>query len=154
MRLNVFNDYTYTIETIIQAGWQGLKITSVPIRTNADLRPSKLVKSISKYTRQSAFTMIRSLNTYRSLGFFLGVGAVPLLAGLALCMRWVIFYMGDKPGSHLPSLIVAAILILLGIQIVVFGFLADLISVNRKLLEDIQIISRQQKFDNFTSKEH
>ena len=154
MRLNVFNDYTYTIETIIQAGWQGIKITSVPIRTNEDLRPSRLVKSISKYTRQTAFTMIRSLNTYRPLGFFLGAGAIPLFAGMLLCIRWVVFFMGDKPGSHLPSLIAAAILILLGIQMFIFGFIADLISVNRKLLEDIQLSNRQQKFDHFTSKEY
>lgn len=146
-QLNVFNEYTYTLEMIIQAGKKGIAITSVPIRTNGDLRPSKLVKSIPSYIKKSVLTMIRIFNTYKPMSFFLRLGTVPLIAGLILGFRWVFFFMGKGQSQHIPSLILAAICILLGIQLWIFSMLADLISVNRKLLEDIQKKTREQMFD-------
>jgi glycosyltransferase involved in cell wall biosynthesis len=143
LQLNVFNNYTYTLETIIQAGKKGIPIMSVPIRTNKDERPSKLVKSIPKYIKRSIVTMLRIFNTYRPLSFFIIVGSVPLIAGLATGGRWVILYMGKGPALHLPSLILTAILILLGAQIFIFGLIADLVSVNRQILEDIQQKTRE-----------
>ena len=142
LRLNIFNEYTYTLEMIIQAGKSRMNIMSVPIRTNDDLRPSRLVKSIPFYIRQAIFTMFRVLNTYQPLQVFLLLGGIPFTLGVLLGLRWVILFMGE-PASHIPSLILAAILILIGGQLFIFGLAADLVSVNRKLLEDIQFRLRQ-----------
>lgn len=138
LELNVFNNYTYTLETIIQAGKKGIPIMSVPIRTNRDERPSRLVKSIPTYIKRSIITMFRIFNTYRPLSFFIILGAIPLISGIGLGIRWIILFMGKGSALHIPSLILTAILIILGMQIFIFGLVADLISVNRQLLEDIQ----------------
>jgi len=138
LELNVFNNYTYTLETIIQAGKKGIPMMSVPIRTNRDERPSRLVKSIPTYIKRSIITMFRIFNTYRPLSFFVILGAIPLLAGIGIGTRWVVLFMGKGSALHIPSLILTAILIILGMQIFIFGLVADLISVNRQLLEDIQ----------------
>lgn len=148
LQLNVFNSYTYTLETIIQAGRLGIPISSVPIRTNKDERPSKLVKSIPKYIKRSVVTMFRIFNTYRPLSFFMIVGSIPLFAGLIMGGRWVFMYMGQGQALHLPSLILTSILIILGSQVFIFGLIADLISVNRQLLEDIQKKTREIYYTN------
>jgi glycosyltransferase involved in cell wall biosynthesis len=147
LRLNVFNEYTYTLETIIQAGQKGIAITYVPIRTNSYLRPSRLVKSIPAYVQRSLITIIRIFMTYRPLQFFMMLGSVPFSLGFLLCLRWLILFWGivgnDPTKSRVPSLILAAILILIGVQLWIFGLIADLLAVNRKLLEDIQLRMRR-----------
>ena len=151
LQCNVFNEYTYTLETIIQAGQKGMAITSVPIRTNEDLRPSRLVKSIPAYLQRSIFTIVRIFMTYRPFQFFTLLGSLPLGVGFLLCLRWIILYLGifgnspDK--SRVPSLVFAAILILIGFQLWMLGFVADLLGVNRKLLEDIQLRLRRAEVD-------
>ncbi len=151
LRLNVFNEYTYTLETIIQAGQRGLVITSVPIRTNGYLRPSRLVKSISAYVQHSVLTILRVFMTYRPLQFFTLLGSVPFSLGFLLCCRWLFLFwgiIGDDPAkSRVPSLVLAAILILIGVQFWIFGLVADLMSVNRQLLEDIQLRLRRKEFE-------
>ena len=140
LRLNVFNQYTYTLETIIQAGQKNMAIVSVPIRTNAFLRPSRLMKSMRSYIQRSIFTIVRIFITYRPLRFFTWVGAIAFTLGFLLGVRWLILLAVEGPGrTHLPSLILAAILILIGVQLWIFGVVADVIAVNRKLLEDIQL---------------
>ncbi len=150
LRLNVFNEYTYTLETIIQAGQRGLAITSVPIRTNGYLRPSRLVKSISAYIQHSILTIVRIFMTYRPLQFFMVLGSLPLSLGFLLCCRWLLLFwgiIGDNPAKpRVPSLILAAILILIGVQLLIFGLVADLMGVNRQLLEDIQLRLRRNEF--------
>ena len=150
LRLNVFNEYTYTLETIIQAGQRGLAITSVPIRTNGYLRPSRLVKSISTYIKHSILTIVRIFMTYRPLQFFMVLGSLPLSFGFLLCCRWLLLFwgiIGDNPAKpRVPSLILAAILILIGVQLLIFGLVADLMGVNRQLLEDIQLRLRRNEF--------
>jgi glycosyltransferase involved in cell wall biosynthesis len=149
LQLNVFNQYTYTLETIIQAGQKGIAMTSVPIKTNGYLRPSRLVKSIPSYLQRSIFTIIRIFMTYQPLRFFTLLGSLPLSLGVILCLRWLILYLGilgnspEKP--RVPSLILAAILILVGFQLWMFGLVADLLSVNRKILEDIQLRLRRSE---------
>ena len=149
LELNVFNEYTYTLETIIQAGQRGKAIAYVPIRTNGYLRPSRLVKSIPTYIQRSILTIVRIFMTYRPLQFFMLLGSVPFSAGFLLCLRWLILFwgiIGDDPAKpRVPSLILAAILILVGIQLWIFGLVADLMSVNRKLLEDVQLRLRRQE---------
>ena len=151
LQLNVFNEYTYTLETIIQAGQKGMAIASVPIRTNGYLRPSRLVKSIPAYIQRSIITIIRIFMTYRPLQFFMLLGTIPFSGGFLLCMRWLILFWGiignDPTKSRVPSLVLAAILILIGIQLWIFGLVADLMSVNRQLLEDTQLRLRRQELN-------
>ncbi|MEL6222295.1 MAG: glycosyltransferase family 2 protein [Cyanobacteria bacterium J06627_8] len=144
MQMNVFNEYTYTLETIIQAGQKGMAITSVPIRTNGYLRPSRLVKSIPTYIRRSILTIVRIFMVYRPMRFFAIIGCFPFGMGAFLWMRWLwLFFLDDPTRVRAPSLIVAAVLILVGVQLWILGLLADLLSVNRKMLEDIQLRLRR-----------
>ncbi|MEG4440185.1 glycosyltransferase family 2 protein [Microcoleus sp. AT9_B5] len=145
MQLNVFNDYTYTIETIIQAGQQGIAITSVPIQTNPALRPSRLVRSNWSYVVRSFFTILRIFTLYKPLYFFFLLGNIPLSIGTVLGIRWLIYFFMGSERTRLPSLILAAILILIGFQLWIFGLVADLIAANRKLLEEIQRQTRWNK---------
>ncbi len=146
MRLDVFSNHTYTLETIIQAGQKGIAITSVPVRVNADLRPSRLIKSIPGYIANSIFVMLRIFMVYRPLRFFLILGGLFLLVGVVLGVRWLLLaYVFPEPGrTHLPSLILAAILMLVGVQTWIFGFSADLMAVNRTLLEEICLRQRRR----------
>ena len=143
MQLNVFSEYTYTLETIIQAGQKGMAITAVPIRTNGYLRPSRLVKSISSYIQRSIFTIVRIFIVYKPLRFFTLLGSIPFFLGTLLCVRWIVLFFLGTARSHVPSLVVAAVLILIGIQLWIFGLVADLLAVNRQLLEDIQLRLRR-----------
>jgi hypothetical protein len=138
MQLNVFSPFSYTLETIIQAGQKNIPITSVPIRTNADLRPSRLFDSTAAYLRRSFITILRIFITYKPLRFFLWAGAIPFGFGFLIGVRWLILFTQEPARSRTPSLILAAILILIGVQLWSLGAVADVIAVNRKLLEDIQ----------------
>jgi glycosyltransferase involved in cell wall biosynthesis len=137
MRLNVFTEYTYTIETIIQAGQKQMAITSVPIRTNAELRPSRLVRSIPSYVTRSLLTILRIFITYRPFRVFVIPALFFGLAGFGLGVRYLVYAAQGEGGGHIQSLILASLL--MGASFVLFtaGVLADLISVNRKLLEKL-----------------
>lgn len=137
MRLNVFNKYTYTLETIIQAGQKDMAITSVPVRTNEELRPSRLVKSIHSYVRRSVLTIIRITMTYKPFEFFAVPGMIAFALGLLLFLRFFYFYFTGDGAGHVQSVILAALLLGTGFFLSVVGLLADLISVNRKLLEKL-----------------
>lgn len=139
MRLNVFNDYTYTLETIIQAGQKDMSIISVPIRTNKDLRPSRLLKSIPSYIKQSVITIIRIFVVYRPFRFFMTIGLLMFAYGFFLGLKFIYYvYIIQDGTARVQSLILASILLGIGFQTMLVAFLADLLSVNRKLLEDIQ----------------
>jgi glycosyltransferase involved in cell wall biosynthesis len=139
MRLNVFNAYTYTLETIIQAGLSNLAVVSVPIRTNPDLRPSRLVKSIPNYVKRSLVTILRVFVIYRPLTLFMWTCAILTLIGIALGGRYLGYLFAGQGGGHVQSLILAALCVMLGGLSFMIGLLADLISVNRKLLERINV---------------
>jgi glycosyltransferase involved in cell wall biosynthesis len=148
MQLNVFNRYTYTLETIIQAGQKGMAITSVPIRTNANLRRSRLVKSIPSYVMRSMFTILRIFMVYKPLRFFLMLGTVPFTLGTLLGVRWLLlFWFVDPTRSRAPSLILAAVLILIGFQLWMFGLVADLLGVNRRLMEENRLRLRRMDLE-------
>ncbi len=138
MRLNVFNEYTYTLETIIQAGQKGMAITSVPVRVNEDLRPSRLVKNIPSYLCRSILTIFRIFMTYRPFRFFLVQGLVLFGIGMLIGFRFLFYYFQGHGQGHIQSLLLATILLIMGFQFVMVGLLADLIAANRKMLEDIQ----------------
>jgi len=152
MQLNVFNEYTYTLETIIQAGQKGMSITSVPIRTNKYLRPSRLVKSIPAYVQRSLFTILRIFMTYKPLRFFTILGSIPFTLGVILGIRWIFLFLEGTPRTHVPSLILTAILIIIGVQLWILGLVADLMAVNHKMLEDIQLRLRRSEIESNLSK--
>ncbi|MDB9524501.1 glycosyltransferase family 2 protein [Oscillatoria sp. CS-180] len=154
LKFNVFNEYTYTLETIIQAGQRGMKVESVPIRTNGYLRPSRLVKSIPAYVQRSLFTIVRIFMTYRPLRFFLYAGTVPFSLGFLIGIRWLILYFSGTPRSHVPSLILGAILMLMGFQLWILGLVADLLAVNRKILEENQLHFRRLNWTQPNSNSH
>jgi hypothetical protein len=138
MQLRVFGEYTYTLETIIQAGHKGLAVVSVPVRINPDLRPSRLVRSIPAYLWHSIATIVRIFITYRPLRFFACLATLSLGLGFALGVRFLYFWFTDGGRGHVQSLILAGALMVIGFMLFVVGVLADLISVNRRLLEDIR----------------
>jgi glycosyltransferase involved in cell wall biosynthesis len=139
LRINVFDNYTYTLETIIQANAKGLEILSVPIRVNPELRKSKLIKNVFDYIKRSTFTMMRMFIVYRPFRFFAFVSLLFLIPGVLLGLRFLYYYCTVSGVGHIQSLILAAILTITGVQIGLIAVLADLLAVNRKLLEDIQV---------------
>jgi len=143
MRLNVHSKYTYTLETIIQAGLNDIAITSVPVRVNEDLRPSRLVKSTWSYIKRSIFTMLRIFVVYKPFRFFMNIGIFVFLLGTILGLRFLYFFFTGNGAGHVQSLILTAILLMMGFQTMLVAFLSDLLATNRKLLEDIRY--RQQK---------
>lgn len=149
LRLNVFNEYTYTLETIIQGGQRNMRVISVPIRTNEFLRPSRLLRSIPSYIQRSVLTILRIFVVYKPLRFFTIAGAIPFAAGSLLMVRWLYLFLfvTGATRTYLPSLVLAAVLVLVGVQLWAIGFLADIIAVNRRLLEDIQLRLRRRDLD-------
>jgi len=135
MRLNVFNPYTYTLETIIQAGQSNMRVASVPIRTNEDLRPSRLVKSISSYVQRSLVTILRVFVTYRPLFFFLWTAGILLVPGVLIGLRFLYYFINGEGSGHVQSLILASLFVMLAALAGMCGLIADLIATNRKLLE-------------------
>lgn len=137
-KLNVFSEYTYTIETIIQAGLKNIPVVSVPVRVKGELRPSRLVKSIASYVNRSILTIVRIFAVYKPFRFFAAIGTVLLLGGLLLGVRFLIYFFAGEGEGHVQSVILAGLLIGMGFQTILVAFLADLIGVNRKLLEDLK----------------
>jgi glycosyltransferase involved in cell wall biosynthesis len=144
--LNVFDNYTYTFETVIQSKTKGLHIISVPIRVNECYRKSRLVKNTLSYIHKNSFTILRMFIIYRPFRFFIIIGGTIFLIGLALIARFLLLYVLDSGNGHLQSLIVASIFVSTGFQIAVLGVLADLLGINRKLIEDVQV--RVKKLEN------
>jgi glycosyltransferase involved in cell wall biosynthesis len=138
LRLNVFNSYTYTLETIIQAGRSNIRVMSVPVRTNPDMRPSRLVKSVGSYVGKSLSTIVRIFATYRPMLFFWLLGGLFTLAGLASGIRFLIYVAIGAGTGHVQSVIFTAMCITLGFLLFMLGFIADLMATNRRLLERIE----------------
>lgn len=138
IQMNIFDNYTYTLETIIQAKAKGLVIENVEIDVNPELRRSRLFSNIFVYIRRSIFTMLRMFIVYRPFRFFITVGILFLLAGLIPGVRFVWYFLTGDGQGHIQSLILAAILLLTGVQVSLIAVLSELIAINRKLLEDIQ----------------
>lgn len=146
VRINVFDNYTYTLETIIQAGRKNIPIISVPIRTNRDLRPSRLIHSIPEYVRRSLFTVTRIFMTYRPFRFFAIPGIILFFVGALPTIRFLyFFYMGEGRG-HIQSLLFSVLMLGGGVALMVTGLIADLIGVNRQLLEDIRARVRELEY--------
>ncbi|MBE6857057.1 MAG: glycosyltransferase family 2 protein [Ruminococcus sp.] len=145
LRLNVVNEYTYTLETIIQAGHNKVAMTSVPIRTNGETRPSRLFSSMWKYMKRSSTVITRSFVMYKPLKFFSTLGAILLLLGLILGIRFLVYFFTGEGDGHIQSLILTAVLMMTGFQTITIGLLGDTIAANRKILEDVQYRVRKME---------
>ena len=137
-KINIFDNFSYTMETIIQASAKGFRIKSVPIRTNPKTRPSRLFKNNLHYIFRSGCTIIRMFAIYRPFRFFSLFAGFFLFLGMFLGCRYLYYFLNNDGGGHIQSLILATILLIVGALIQVIAIFADLISINRKLLEDIQ----------------
>ena len=146
LRLHVFTRFTYTLETILQAGEAGLRVESVPVRVNpVPGRPSRLFKSNTGYVLRSLASIARIVVLYNPLKIFLRLGAVPIGIGVLLLLRFLWFYLiGSSPSGHVQSLILAVILVVIGALVWLVGIVADLIAVNRRLLEELVHYERSQ----------
>lgn len=139
MQINVINEYTYTLETIIQAGRDKMAMTSVPVHTNEELRKSRLFKSTMGYVKKSGGVIIRSFAMYNPLKFFLIIGGIPFSMGALIGIRFLGYYFSGYGEGHVQSLILSAVLLMIGWQTIMIGIQADIVAANRKLLQDIQI---------------
>lgn len=137
-RLYVINGYTYTLETIIQAGRKRIPMTSVPVRVNVVTRPSRLFKGMGEYVRRSATTIVRMFVIYAPLKFFLTIAAVFAVPGVFGILRFIYFYATDGGAGHIQSLVLSGVLLAMATILLAVGVLADLIAANRTLLEDIR----------------
>lgn len=150
LRMNIVNDYTYTLEQIVQAGRNKMAIISVPIRTNGELRPSRLFNSMFGYIKKSILTIMRAYMMYKPLRFFVTLGSIPVLGGIVIGIRYLVYFFNGAGDGHIQSLLLAITLILLGTMIGIVGLQADVIAANRKLLEDIRY---EIKKENYTNRE-
>ena len=147
LRINVVNQYTYTLETIIQAGHNKIPMTSVPIRTNPELRKSRLFHSMFGYVKKSMITILRSFLMYKPLKFFGVIGTIFCILGSALGIRFIVYLCMGEGSGHVQSLILVAIFMLIGVFSYLIGLQADVIAANRKILEDVQYHARKSDYD-------
>jgi glycosyltransferase involved in cell wall biosynthesis len=137
LRLNVFTQFTYTLETIIQAGKKHIPMAHVPIGTNPERRPSRLFSSMVTYLRRSTVTLVRIYALYEPLRFFTLLGTAAVATGALIGLRFLVdYFFGDGGAGHIQSLILGAVMLIIGVQTILIGLVADLIGGNRTLLED------------------
>jgi glycosyltransferase involved in cell wall biosynthesis len=136
IRLNVVSNYSYTIETVIQAGKRGMTVASVPVRTNPKTRESRLFKRIPGFIARQGSTVLRMYAMYKPLRVFFVIGAMLSFVGLLPILRFLYFYLIGEAGGHLQSLVLGGVLLLMGFIAFLAGLVADLISFNRQLLEN------------------
>ena len=137
LALNVVSDYTYTLETIIQAGKRGIALAHVPITTNEQTRESRLIRSVPDYLRHSTITILRIYAMYEPLRVFSIIGAVVLAVSVLLGVRYLYFFFLGEGKGHIQSVVFAGVLLVLGVQMLLIGLLADLVSINRRLSEEV-----------------
>lgn len=145
LRLTVLGDYTYTLEMLIQAGARRMSVVYVPIRTNPQTRPSRLISNIPSFLTISAATIIRFYTMYRPLQVFTTIGGTLITCGIALGLRFLYFHFVGRGTGNIQSLILAAILAIVGFQVCLIGLIADLVRLNRRMLADTLYRVRQME---------
>jgi glycosyltransferase involved in cell wall biosynthesis len=146
LRLTVLSEYTYTLETLIQAGARHMRIVYVPIRTNPPSRKSRLIRNTPSFLSVSAITIARFYTMYRPLRVFLTIGSVFIAGGTSLGLRFLYFLLKGGGTGNIQSLILAAVLTIVGFQVCLIGLIADLVSLNRKMIEEILYRLRREGF--------
>lgn len=147
LKLNVVNDYTYTLETIVQAGREKIPMVSVPISTNKAVRPSRLARTMFAYVRTSMLTILRAYLIYKPLKAFLFLSIFPALPGIAIWIRFMYYFVTQGGAGHIQSLIFGCTLIIISFVCIMIGILGDTICANRKILQDVQYHTRKQYYD-------
>jgi glycosyltransferase involved in cell wall biosynthesis len=148
LRTLVLSEYSYTLETLIQAGAHNVPVEYVPIRTNPPTRPSRLMRSIPHFLTQSGSTILRAYTMYRPLRLFSILGVCLILAGMVPGIRFLYFFIVNRTAGYIQSLILSAILLIVGFQVLLIGLVADLISFNRKILEEVLYRIRRAELDS------
>jgi hypothetical protein len=148
--LTVLSDYTYTLETLIQAGARRMAVTYVPIRTNPKTRQSRLIENVPSFLAVSAITILRFYIMYRPLRVFLSIGGVMITGGVALGFRFLYYFLAGQGTGKVQSLILAAILTIVGFQVCLIGLMADLVRLNRKMLEETLYRARRARISQST----
>ena len=151
MQMNIVSAFSYTIETVIQAGKKNMAVTNVPIGTNPKTRESRLFQSIPKFIEHSLTTMVRMYTMYQPLKVFFYIGCLCILAGLIPSIRFLFYFFTGQGSGHIQSLILAAILFIIGFQVFMIGLVADVISFNRKLIEETLLRVRRMEFDQLNN---
>ncbi len=147
LRMTIVSEYSYTLESIIQAGKNRLAIAHVPVRTNPRVRPSRLFDSLFAYVKASGATIVRIYAMYEPLKVFSYIGGAIFTIGLAITARFIYYYLTGTGRGHVQSLIIAAVLMIVGFQVLLIGLVSDMISGNRKLLEDLMYRIRSLELD-------
>jgi glycosyltransferase involved in cell wall biosynthesis len=146
LQMNIVSDYSYTLETVIQAGKKHLAVTNVAVRTNSKLRESRLFKSLRQYIVKSVITIIRMYTMFQPLRVFFLVGSILCLAGFTLALRFLYFYFfTPRPHGHIQSVILSAVLLIIGFLVLMIGIVADVISFNRRLIEEVLLRVRKME---------
>ncbi len=147
LRTLVLSNYSYTLETLIQAGARRIPVEYVPVRTNAQTRPSRLMTSVGHFMSNQTATILRAYTMYRPLRVFTALSALMVLGGLALGIRYLYFFLNGMGGGHIQSIILAAVLWIVGFQVFLIGLVADLIGFNRKIIEEVLYRVRKIELD-------
>jgi len=148
MSMNILSPFSYTIETVIQAGKKYIAINSVPIGTNPKTRESRLFRSLPKFIERSLSTMIRMYTMYQPLRVFFFIGCLCIIAALVPSIRFLVYYLMGQGSGHIQSLILAAVLFIVGFQVLMIAMVADVISFNRRLIEETLLRVRHIEFDH------
>ncbi len=154
LQLNIVSSFSYTIETVIQAGKKHLTVASVPVGTNPKNRKSRLFKSIPNFLERSITTMIRIYTMYQPLRTFFYIGSCFIVGGMIPSIRFVYFYLTGASTGHVQSLILAAILFIIGFQIYLIGLLADVLGFNRKLIEETLLRVKRIEMDDYSKNKY
>lgn len=149
LRTIVLSEFSYTLETLIQAGTRHMAVEFVPIGTNPQSRPSRLMRNLPHYLSNSATTFIRAYTLYRPLRVFTSLGMLLLIGGLILGIRYLTFFLAGQGAGHVQSVILAAVLLIVGFQVLLIGLLADLIGFNRQMLEETIYRIRRMELEKF-----
>jgi glycosyltransferase involved in cell wall biosynthesis len=147
LRTLVLSEYSYTLETLIQAGARKMAVEYVPVRTNPQTRPSRLMRGIPEYILNSTATIIRAYTMYRPLRLFTALSILMIIGGLIPGLRFLYFYLIGQGGGRVQSLILSSILIIVGFQVLLIGLLADLIGFNRRITEEVLFRLRLLELD-------
>jgi glycosyltransferase involved in cell wall biosynthesis len=145
LRLNVFSNFSYTLESIIQAGKNQIAVAHVPIQSNGPTRSSRLFSSLPIYLRRSTATMLRIYTLYEPLRTFFYIGGIIFFVGTMGVLRFLFFWFSGTGQGHVQSLVMSGVMLIIGFQVGMLGVIADLISVNRRLGEEILYRTKKQQ---------
>jgi glycosyltransferase involved in cell wall biosynthesis len=148
LRLNITSDFTYTLDSLIQSGNKPITIVTVPTRSNAPTRPSRLFSGMLEYIRRQAPSILRLYMVYQPLKSLSVVSGLFILPGLLIGIRFLYFFFNQQGAGHIQSLILATILLIVGVQVLILGLVADLMATNRRLLEDTLYRVRRLELDS------